>query len=142
MLNRGGLSLDDVRLVNVNFSLSPSLLSGKTDAEIGAFRDFELNQMDIEKRPWRAFYVEEHGIPSYDELILICHRDRIGNKKYRAFVDALEQGVRYLINHSEDGWQMFIKDRKDLDAELNRRGWRETLPRFALRPGHLTGRAI
>lgn len=137
MLDRGGLSLDDVRLVNVNFSLSPSLLSGKTDAVIGAFRNFELNQMDIEKRPGRAFYLEEHGIPSYDELILIGHRDRIGNKKYRAFVDALEQGVQYLINHSEDGWRMFIKDRKDLDDELNRRAWRDTLPRFATRPGAL-----
>ena len=137
MLGRYGLSLDDIRLVNVNFSLSPSLLSGKTDAVIGAFRNFELNQMDIENRPGRAFYVEEHGIPSYDELILICHRDHIGNKKYRAFVDALEQGVQYLINHPEESWRLFIKGRKDLDDELNRRAWRDTLPRFALRPGAL-----
>ncbi|MBC2745377.1 MAG: ABC transporter substrate-binding protein [Desulfosarcina sp.] len=137
MLDRAGLSLDDIRLVNVNFSLSPSLLSGKTDAVIGAFRNFELNQMDIVNRPGRAFYVEEHGIPSYDELILICHRDHIGNKKYRAFVDALEQGVQYLINHPEESWRLFIKGRKDLDDELNRRAWRDTLPRFALRPGAL-----
>jgi putative hydroxymethylpyrimidine transport system substrate-binding protein len=137
MLDSGGLSLDDIRLVNVNFSLSPSLLSGKTDAVIGAFRNFELNQMDIENRPGRAFYVEEYGIPSYDELILICHRDYMDNKKYRAFVDALEQGMQYLINHPEDSWRMFIKGRKDIDDELNRRAWRDTLPRFALRPGAL-----
>lgn len=137
MLDRAGLSLDDIRLVNVNFSLSPSLLSGKTDAVIGAFRNFELNQMDIVNRPGRAFYVEEHGIPSYDELILICHRDHIGNKKYRAFVDALEQGVQYLINHPGESWRLFTKGRKDLDDELNRRAWRDTLPRFALRPGAL-----
>jgi len=137
MLDRWGLSLNDIRLVNVNFSLSPSLLSGKTDAVIGAFRNFELNQMDIENRPGRAFYVEEHGIPSYDELILICHRDQLKNKKYRAFVDALEQGVQYLINHPEESWRLFIRGRKELDDELNRRAWRDTLPRFALRPGAL-----
>jgi putative hydroxymethylpyrimidine transport system substrate-binding protein len=137
MLGRYGLSLNDIRLVNVNFSLSPSLLSGKTDAVIGAFRNFELNQMDIENRPGRAFYVEEHGIPSYDELILICHRDQLKNKKYRAFVDALEQGVQYLINHPEESWRLFIRGRKDLDDELNRRAWQDTLPRFALRPGAL-----
>jgi len=130
-------TLNDIRLVNVNFSLSPSLLSGKTDAVIGAFRNFELNQMDIENRPGRAFYVEEHGIPSYDELILICHRDQLKNKKYRAFVDALEQGVQYLINHPEESWRLFIRGRKELDDELNRRAWRDTLPRFALRPGAL-----
>ena len=51
MLAEHGLSLDDIKLVNVNFSLSPSLFSGKTDAVIGAFRNFELNQMAIEGRP-------------------------------------------------------------------------------------------
>ena len=137
MLARSGLSLDDIRLVNVNFSLSPSLLSGKTDAVIGAFRNFELNQMDIEGRPGRAFFVEEHGIPPYDELILICHRDQIDNKKYRAFVDAVEQGVQYLVNHPVESWRLFIQNRKDLNDELNRRAWQDTLTRFALRPGAL-----
>ena len=81
--------------------------------------------------------MEEHGIPPYDELILICHRDHIGQTKYRAFVDALEQGVQYLVNHPAKSWRLFIRDRKDLDDELNRRAWRDTLPRFALRPGAL-----
>ena len=47
MLEPHGLSLKDITLINVNFSLSPSILSGKVDAVIGAFRNFELNQMDI-----------------------------------------------------------------------------------------------
>ena len=51
MLERHGLGLDDVELVNVNFSLSPALLAGQVDAVIGAFRNFELNQMDIVGRP-------------------------------------------------------------------------------------------
>ena len=46
MLEQHGLKLDDVELVNVNFSLSPALLSGQVDAVIGAFRNFELNQLD------------------------------------------------------------------------------------------------
>jgi putative hydroxymethylpyrimidine transport system substrate-binding protein len=79
MLSQAGLTMNDVKLVNVNFSLSPSLLSGKVDAVIGAFRNFELNQMALENRPGRAFYVEEHGIPSYDELILICRADRVSD---------------------------------------------------------------
>jgi len=32
---------------------------------------------------------------------------------------------------------LFIRGRKDLDDELNRRAWKDTLPRFALRPGAL-----
>ncbi len=137
MLESQGLSLDAVKLVNVNFSLSPSLFSKSTDAVIGAFRNFELNQMDIEGRPGRAFYVEEYGIPSYDELILVARRDDIKSLKFRKFVDALEEGVRFLVNHPKRSWELFIRGRKDLDNQLNRLAWRDTLPRFALRSGAL-----
>ncbi len=138
MLERVGLKLTDVKLVNVNFSLSPSLFSGQVDAVIGAFRNFELNQMDIENRPGKAFYVEENGIPAYDELILVANKDKVDDAKLRKFVDAIEEGVQYLLNHPEDSWELFVKgDRKDLNDELNKRAWRDTLPRFALRPGAL-----
>ncbi len=138
MLGLAGLTLEDVKLVNVNFSLSPSLFTGQVDAVIGAFRNFELNQMEIEKRPGKAFFVEEHGIPAYDELIFVAHRNRIGDDSLRLFVDALEEGVQYLLNHPQKSWQLFIKgERKNLDDELNRRAWDDTLPRFALRPGAL-----
>ena len=138
MLAKEGIALSDVKLVNVNFSLSPSLFTGQVDGVIGAFRNFELNQMAIENRPGRAFFVEEYGIPAYDELILVANRASLGDAKLRRFVDAVEAGVQYLVNHPDESWQLFIKgDRKSLDDELNRRAWRDTLPRFALRPGAL-----
>jgi putative hydroxymethylpyrimidine transport system substrate-binding protein len=138
MLEKAGLTLDDVKLVNVNFSLSPSLFTGQCDAVIGAFRNFELNQMDIEGRPGRAFFVEEHGVPPYDELILVANAKSVGDPRLRAFVDALEEGVQFLVNHPEESWKLFVAgDRSGLDDDLNRRAWRDTLPRFALRPGAL-----
>lgn len=138
MLEHGGLSLNDVKLVNVNFSLVPALLSKQTDAVIGAFRNVELNQMAIEKKLGRAFLVEEYGVPPYDELVIVANKKNIGEHKYRLFVDALEEGVQYLVNHPEESWQLFIKgDRKNLDDELNKLAWKATLPRFALRPGAL-----
>ncbi len=138
MLEKGGLGLDDVKLVNVNFSLSPSLLAGQVDAVIGAFRNFELNQMAIEKRPGRAFFVEEYGVPAYDELILVARNTAVSDPRLRKFVDALEEGVQFLVNHPDESWRLFVgHGRKDLDDELNRLAWRDTLPRFALRPGAL-----
>ena len=137
MLARHGLSLDDITLVNVNFSLSPALLAGQVDAVIGAYRNFELNQMDIEGYRGRAFYVEEHGVPSYDELILVANPEHMDRTVLRRFLDALEDGVQYLVNHPEESWKLFIRGRSELDDELNRRAWRDTLPRFALRPAAL-----
>ncbi len=138
MLERHQLSLDDVTLVNVNFSLSPALISGQVDAVIGAFRNFELNQMDLINRPGRAFYVEEEGVPAYDELILVVQRDYHDKApQLRAFVDALERAVQYMVNHTSMAWAAFVSYDADLDNALNRLAFRDTLPRFALRPGSL-----
>ena len=137
MLERHGLTLGDIELINVNFSLSPSLISGQVDAVIGAFRNFELNQMDILNRPGRAFFVEEEGVPGYDELILVANANNLDDPRLTRFLTALEQGVQYLVNHPDESWQLFIKGRNDLDDELNRRAWAATLPRFALRPAAL-----
>ena len=137
MLAKHGLKLGDVVLVNVNFSLSPALLAGQVDGVIGAFRNFELNQMDIAGRPGRAFFPEEEGVPPYDELILVANRANIGDQRLRRFLDALERGVQYLINHPDESWKLFIGTDRALDDELNRRAWRATLPRFALRPAAL-----
>lgn len=137
MLGQVGLSTDDVELVNVNFSLSPSLISGQVDAVIGAFRNFELNQMDIVGAPGRAFYPEEHGVPVYDELIYLAHRDRLDDPRLQTFLEAVEEATIYLLNHPQESWTLFAGYKDDLDDELNRRAWADTLPRFALRPAAL-----
>ena len=134
MLVKHGLTVKDFELINVNFSLSPALIAGKVDAVIGAFRNFELNQMDIIKRPGRAFFPEEEGVPAYDELIVVAKKDKAYDPRYRRFLDAVENAVTFLINHPDDAWKLFIKNNKKLDNELNRRAWRDTLPRLALRP--------
>ena len=137
MLAREDLTLADVELVNVNFSLSPSLLSGQVDAVIGAFRNFELNQLEIEGAKGRAFYIEENGVPSYDELIVVAQSGALDDPRLAAFLRALERGVTYLINHPEESWEAFVAYKPELDDELNRRAWADTLPRFALRPAAL-----
>lgn len=137
MMKTHGLELSDVELININFALSPSLITGAVDAVIGAFRNFELNQLDIEKRAGLAFYPEEHGVPVYDELIFIAKSDRVDDKRFRPFMDAIEKATLYLTNHSDEALEAFIKVYPDLDNELNRRAWVDTLPRFAKRPAAL-----
>ena len=134
MLEGVGLSLKDIELINVNFSLSPSIISGQVAAVIGAFRNFELNQMDIVNKPGRAFYPEEHGVPAYDELILIANSGKLDDGRLPKFLDALEQATVYLMNHPKESWEIFIKAYPDLNDELNKRAWADTLRRFAKRP--------
>lgn len=137
ILEANNLTLSDVELINVNFSLSPAVMAGQVDAVIGAYRNFELNQMDINGAPGRAFFVEEVGIPAYDELIYVTHSSRTQDPLIRKFVDALEQATQFIVNHPEEAWENFVAYDSTLNDELNRRAWRDTLPRFALRPGAL-----
>lgn len=140
MLNGAGLTLDDVTLVNINFSLSPSLISGKVDAVIGAFRNFELNQLDLEGHSGIAFYPEENGVPVYDELIVVARRDSVDDPRISRFLDAIEEATLWLTNHPEEAWEIFAASGSDLDNELNKRAWRDTLPRLAKRPAALDRR--
>jgi putative hydroxymethylpyrimidine transport system substrate-binding protein len=137
MLEKHGVKMDEVEMINVNFSLSPSLLAGKVDAVIGAYRNFELNQMDIEGYPGKAFFPEEHGVPAYDELIIVANKDNLDDPRFKPFLASIEEATQYIINHPDDAWKLFIKSHKELDDELNRRAWKDTLPRFALRPAAL-----
>lgn len=137
MLARHGLTLADVELVNVNFSLSPALLAGQVDAVIGAFRNFELNQLEIVGRPGRAFFPEEEGVPPYDELILVAHRDGLRRPEFRRFVAALELATAWTLNHPDEAWAVFSGTDPALDDELNRRAWRDTLRRLAHSPAAL-----
>lgn len=137
MLAKAGLRLADVELVNVNFSLSPALIAGQVDAVVGAFRNFELNQMAIVGRPGRAFYPEEEGVPAYDELIYVARNDRLDRPELRAFLRAVERATLWLVNRPDEGWAAFAASDPALDDELNRRAWTATLPRFAHSPAAL-----
>jgi len=94
--------------------------------------------MEIEGVPGRCFYLEEEGIPAYDELIYIAHRDRARDPVLRRFLDATEAATAFLVNDPEEAWRMFIAGpRRELDNELNRRAWGSTLTRFAHSPAAL-----
>ena len=134
MLKESGLTLSDVELININFSLSPSLISKKVDAVIGAFRNFELNQMNIVGQPGTAFYPEENGVPHYEELIYIINKNDKGKKIYKDFLDAVQKATIFIINNPKKSWELFYKYKKGLNDELNKRAFKDTIPRFSIRP--------
>lgn len=133
MLGNYGLSMDDVTLINVNWSLSPSLMSGQVDA-VQAYRNFELTQMEIEGVKGRCFYVEEEGVPPYDELIYVANPATMDVDKIRRFMAATEKATQFMVNHPQESWKLFAATSTELQDELNERAWADTLPRFALRP--------
>lgn len=128
MLETAGLGLKDVELINLNFNLTPALLTGQVDAVIGAYRNVELVMLAQEGKPGRLFPVEEYGVPAYDELILVAKADRRADPKLKRFVAAVEEAAIWLANHPAEGWDLFIKGRPELNDPKIRQTWDATMP--------------
>ena len=135
MLETVQLNYKDVEIINVGWALSASLASGKVDAIWGGLRNFETNQLELEGFKAKAYFPEEHGVPTYDELVFVANAKKYDAAMISAFNKALEQANTYIVNHPQAAWNEFVSYAPDtLNNELNKRAWRDTLTRFALRP--------
>ena len=134
MLAGTGVQVSDLRFVAVNFGLATALMGGQVDAIIGGFRNFELNQLDIEGVKGRCFYPESEGVPPYDELIYVANPKTMNRDRVRRFLAATELATQYILNQPKESWEIFAKTSPELRNELNRRAWLDTYPRFAKRP--------
>lgn len=132
MLGTAGLSLDDIELINVNFALSPSIYAGQVVAAIGAFRNFELNQMELDGEPGRVFLPEDFGVPSYAELVFVANAENASSEATAAFLAAVEKGAQAIAADPVGTFDLFIQGREALlDTPLNRKAWEDTAPLLA-----------
>ena len=97
---------DDVKIVNVGYSLLPALLSHKVDAVLGVYRNVE--GVELKQRGYNPTIIPLHraGVPWYDELVLVANSDRLrSNKSYAdmvgKFVDAFQTGQREAYIHPD-----------------------------------------
>jgi putative hydroxymethylpyrimidine transport system substrate-binding protein len=134
MLGSVGLTEKDVTLVNVNFALTAALVSGRADAIIGGFRNFEGTEIELAGKKPKMFFPEEHGVPAYDELIYLVRQDRFADPRIARFLAAVEEATMILLNDPDRAYRDAMKASPKLNDELNRRAWRDTLPRFQASP--------
>lgn len=137
LLAQAGLTLDDVEMVNVNWALTPALMSGQVDATIGGYRNFELTQMRLAGGEGRCFFLEEEGLPAYDELIYVANADAPDRDRINRFLGAVERATQFMLNHPEEAREIFAAHAPDLSDELNTAAWADTFGRFAISPAAL-----
>src|SRR5215210_2926328 len=94
MLEADGASRDDVELVDVGFSLVPAVLSGRVDAVMGAYWTHETIVAERAGHPVDLLRVEEWGVPSYYELVVVAGETAIKEhpETIRAFLRAMQRG--------------------------------------------------
>lgn len=132
MLASVDVGSDEIELINVGFNTVISLLSHNVDA-IGAFRNFELPQVELLGHESVYFPQEDYGVPETYEIILAVNQKLVEDRsgELRAFVAGLAQGIAYTREHPQEAFEVFIRANPDLDDELNRRAYAATLPLYA-----------
>lgn len=138
MLQHHKLSLHDVKTIDVRFSLLHALLTGNIQAITGGMRNVEPILMEMHGKSARLFYPEDNGIPPYDELIFVAHKDHVNDPRFKAFFAALQEGIDYLRKYPKAMWKRFAKVHPE-KGEISRRAWFASLPYFSEDPTALDG---
>jgi putative hydroxymethylpyrimidine transport system substrate-binding protein len=132
ILLEAGVQPDTVKERNVGFSLTPALLTGKVDAVLGAFWNYEGTELRLKGKRPRIIRMDEAGLPTYNELVLVANEDALDRdaEKIRAFIGALSRGTRDLRENPDKAIDGLLEANPDLDPELQRAAVRVTLPLF------------
>ncbi len=132
ILREAGVPADSVKERNVGFSLTPALLTGRVDAVLGAFWNYEGTELRLRGQRPQIIRMDDAGVPSYDELVLVANEDALerDGDKIRAFIGALSRGTRDLRRDPDEAIQGLLEANPDLDPELQRAVVEVTLPLF------------
>jgi putative hydroxymethylpyrimidine transport system substrate-binding protein len=130
ILEDAGLSTDDVDVVDVQTGLLPAILSGRADAILGGFSNVEGVDLRARGKHPTVLPVNELGIPTYDELVLVANSDTLDDKteEIRLFIAALERGTRDAVADPEGATRAILDAGQGLDPKLTATEVRATLP--------------
>lgn len=133
---RADVDPESVDVVDVGFNLMPPLLSGRADAIFGAFLNVE--GVDLKRRGVdpRIVPVDQLGVPTYDELVLVASGERLREdpEAIESFLAGLRRGTFDAAADPEAGVAALLKAGEGLEPKLTAAQVKETIPRL-LGPG-------
>lgn len=132
ILDDAGVDSTEVQERNVGFDLTPALLTGRVDATLGSFWNYEGVDLRLRGRDPRIIRVDEAGVPTYDELIVVANEESLeaDESKVRRFIRALARGTADLERDPAAAIRGLLKANPDLDPKLQRAVVDVTLPLF------------
>ena len=141
ILEDAGVDPGDVEEVNVGFNLLPPLLSGRADAMLGGFLNIEGVQLERRGADPRIVPVDELGIPTYDELVLVADADRVRDdpEQIEAFIAALREGTEAAASDPGAATKAVLAAGKGLEPDLTRAEVDATLPLLQAEDGERFG---
>ncbi len=132
ILAHAGIPAAAVHEVNVGANLVPAMLSGRVDATLGAYWNYEAIRLaELHKRP-NVIHIETAGVPTYDELVLVATQSTINHKTdlLRRFVQALGRGYASARANPQQAVANLVAASPGLDRKFELAAVEATLPAF------------
>lgn len=130
ILARAKLTPSDVDTVNVGYGLLPALVGGRAQAMLGGFRNVEGVDLRLRGLNPVVTPVDQLGVPTYDELVLVANRERLeeDSQPVRLFLAALARGTAAAKQNRTAAAEALLKANPDLDPRLTNAELVATLP--------------
>lgn len=105
---------------NVGFNLAPALASGRVDAIVGAYWNIESVDLEAQGVETRAFRLEEHGVPDYDELVVVTSDAVAADRPelVRAMLAGLRRGQDWAATDQAGAVAHLVEANPDLDPKI------------------------
>jgi putative hydroxymethylpyrimidine transport system substrate-binding protein len=132
ILARAKVPLSSVKEINVGDNLVPAMLSGRVDATLGAYWNYEAIELQqLHKHP-NVIHMQQVGVPDYDELVVVVRKNTIVNHPdiVRRFVQALARGYESARANPQAAVANLVKASPGLDSKLQLASVEATLPAF------------
>jgi putative hydroxymethylpyrimidine transport system substrate-binding protein len=132
ILKHAGVPAGSVKEVNVGDNLVGSMLSGRVDATLGAYWNYEAIQLQQSGRHPNVIHVENAGVPRYDELVLVTTENALAHKtgELRSFVQALGRGYQSVRADPQAAVNNLVRANPSLSPKLQLASVKATLPFF------------
>jgi putative hydroxymethylpyrimidine transport system substrate-binding protein len=132
ILAHAGVPQSSVKETNVGSNLVPAMLSGRVDATLGAYWNYEAIQLAQMGRHPNVIRVNRVGVPNYDELVVTVRRQTLAKHpdEIRRFLQALGRGYASVRSDPSAAVDNLVRANPGLDRKLQLASVRATLPAF------------
>jgi putative hydroxymethylpyrimidine transport system substrate-binding protein len=132
ILQHAGVTSSSVKEINVGSNLVPAMLSGRVAATLGAYWNYEAIQLRQLGRRVNVIHVENAGVPTYDELVLVARENELAKQTnvLRRFVQALGRGYQSVRTNPNAGVDALVTANPSLSRKLQLASVNATLPAF------------
>jgi putative hydroxymethylpyrimidine transport system substrate-binding protein len=132
ILAHSGVPASSVKEVNVGANLVPAMLSGRVNATLGAYWNYEAIQLArLHKHP-NVIRMNQVGVPNYDELVLVVREKTLANQPdlIRRLVQAMARGYESTRSDPAAAVANLVKANPGLDPKFQTAAVQATLPAF------------